>query len=293
MNKQILLILMISVLFTSCTQKADISMYTGTLEATIHTISTPVSDRLLELLFHEGEAVNKDDLLAVLDNTSISLEKMALEAGLERLQYQSQDASVRLKQLKEAWKHDRSVYERNLVLLEQKAVSEQTVNDLKLKVDTRQTDMSSLMLQEKSLKSSRKELEKKRELLDFRISQCRLNSPLSGRIENIFYEPGEYVPPLSPIMEIQDSSRLWCYIYAGDEVLENLREGQIVKAFTRSREYTGIIEFIRNKAEFTPREVLTPDNRATFVYGIKIVFDNTDGFLKSGMPIDIFLEENN
>ena len=49
---------------------------------------------------------------------------------------------------------------------------------------------------------------------------------------------------------------------------------------------TGTVTFISPKAEFTPRNVQTADERAKLVYRIRVTVDNSGGVLKQGMPVD-------
>jgi HlyD family secretion protein len=48
----------------------------------------------------------------------------------------------------------------------------------------------------------------------------------------------------------------------------------------------GKVTFVSPKAEFTPRNVQTADERSKLVYRIKVAVDNRDGVLKPGMPVD-------
>jgi HlyD family secretion protein len=50
------------------------------------------------------------------------------------------------------------------------------------------------------------------------------------------------------------------------------------------------VTFISPKAEFTPRNVQTAEERSKLVYRIKVSVDNRKGILKQGMPVDAELE---
>ena len=49
----------------------------------------------------------------------------------------------------------------------------------------------------------------------------------------------------------------------------------------------GRIAFISPKAEFTPRNVQTADERSKLVYRVKVTVDNKEGVLKPGMPVEV------
>jgi HlyD family secretion protein len=46
------------------------------------------------------------------------------------------------------------------------------------------------------------------------------------------------------------------------------------------------VTFISPRAEFTPRNVQTAEERSKLVYRIKVSVDNSAGVLKQGMPVD-------
>jgi HlyD family secretion protein len=56
-----------------------------------------------------------------------------------------------------------------------------------------------------------------------------------------------------------------------------------------SQPYPGTVTFISPQAEFTPRNVQTPDERVKLVYRVKITLKNPDGVFKPGMPADGYL----
>ena len=57
---------------------------------------------------------------------------------------------------------------------------------------------------------------------------------------------------------------------------------QVDSSTTKYKKYTGIITWISDKAEFTPKTIQTKDERANLVYAVKIHVKN-DGYLKIGM----------
>ena len=52
------------------------------------------------------------------------------------------------------------------------------------------------------------------------------------------------------------------------------------------RYFTGKVEEVAQKAEFTPREVQMQEERAKLVFGVKVTIQNPEGYLKPGMPVD-------
>ena len=51
--------------------------------------------------------------------------------------------------------------------------------------------------------------------------------------------------------------------------------------------YKGHVTFIADKAEFTPRNVQTPEERVTQTIAVKITVDNPDENLHAGVSADV------
>lgn len=91
-------------------------------------------------------------------------------------------------------------------------------------------------------------------------------------------------------MNIIDDSQVNLNIYVPYRKMINLKIGMKVKAFLpelKDKEFEGTIIFINDKAEFTPKNVLTEKERDNLVFQVKIRFDNPDGLLKSGMTLEV------
>ena len=65
-------------------------------------------------------------------------------------------------------------------------------------------------------------------------------------------------------------------------------EGQPATLFTDAggSGIPGTVTYISPKAEFTPRNVQTSEERSKLVYRVKITADNREGILKPGMPVE-------
>jgi len=58
------------------------------------------------------------------------------------------------------------------------------------------------------------------------------------------------------------------------------------------RQYTGVVTFIADEAEFTPRSVQTTEERVKLVYRVKVRITGDEAFdLKPGLPADVRLDE--
>lgn len=114
-----------------------------------------------------------------------------------------------------------------------------------------------------------------------------LLAPVGGVVTARLVDPGEIVAPRAPIVVLTDLDHAWANVYVDEPVVPRLRLGQKVPLVTDAgQRLEGTITFISPKAEFTPRNVQTADERSKLVYRIKVTTDNRDGILKSGMPVE-------
>jgi len=91
---------------------------------------------------------------------------------------------------------------------------------------------------------------------------------------------------------VADLSRVWAYLYVPEPLLAKLKPGMRVVGRlpeVGDRTFEGRLAHIREKAEFTPKNVQTREERTRLVYGVKVEFANPDRVLKPGMTIEVSL----
>jgi HlyD family secretion protein len=120
------------------------------------------------------------------------------------------------------------------------------------------------------------------------IKDASLVAPTRGIVSEKLAEIGEVVAPRAPVLVITDLDRAWADVFVPEPVLPRIRIGQSATLFTDAggSGLPGTVTYISPKAEFTPRNVQTAEERSKLVYRIRISVDNRDGVLKAGMPIE-------
>ncbi|MCX7872782.1 MAG: efflux RND transporter periplasmic adaptor subunit, partial [Verrucomicrobiae bacterium] len=111
---------------------------------------------------------------------------------------------------------------------------------------------------------------------------------MDGVVTTKVREDGEYVLAGAPIITISKLDDVWLSVYVPEPRLAKVKLGEeaYVKVDGNSEPLVGKITFISPVAEFTPRNVQTPEERAKLVYRVKITLSNTNRILKPGMPAD-------
>lgn len=124
------------------------------------------------------------------------------------------------------------------------------------------------------------------------LADAVLRSPVAGIVTAKLADAGETIAPRTPVAAITDLDHAWANVYVDEPVVPRLALKQPVTLVTDAgQRLQGSITFISPRAEFTPRNVQTADERSKLVYRIKVSVDNRDGILKPGMPVEAELPQ--
>ncbi len=132
------------------------------------------------------------------------------------------------------------------------------------------------------------------EALQIQIKELEIVSEVDGVVEALELRPGDLVAPNAPALSLLDTSRIWVRAYLPEDRL-NVRLGDrfavTVDSFP-NREFVGTVTYVSNQAEFTPRNVQTPDERSGQVFRIKVEVQDQTHELRPGMAADVWLDHN-
>lgn len=115
-------------------------------------------------------------------------------------------------------------------------------------------------------------------------------APVAAVVSSRLIEPGELIAPRAPLIVLVDLDRAWATAYVDEPQVPSLKIDQAATVITDAGDrLPGKVTFIAPRAEFTPRNVQTSEERAKLVYRIKVTVDNRQGILKPGMPVEVDL----
>lgn len=115
-----------------------------------------------------------------------------------------------------------------------------------------------------------------------------VRAPIDGIVTDRLLDKGEIVSPRVPIAVLADLDHAWAEVFVDEPMVPRIKLGQEARVFTDAGGpgLPGKVSYISSKAEFTPRNVQTADDRSKLVYRVKIAVDNRQGILKQGMPVE-------
>lgn len=124
--------------------------------------------------------------------------------------------------------------------------------------------------------------------------KMQLRAPISGWVLDRPVHAGEVAVPGAPLMTIADLDQLSLTVYVPEDWLGWIQIGQSVPVTVDAypnRIFTGTVVAISNRAEFTPKNVQTRQERVNMVFAVEIRLANPDHALKPGMPADAVLRK--
>lgn len=148
-------------------------------------------------------------------------------------------------------------------------------------------------VEEKARAAARAQAARSRvEAIQTQLAELTVSSPCDCTVEAVELRPGDLVAPNAPTIALLDASRLWVRAYVPEEHLADAavgrRVGVRVDGFA-GQEFAGRITFVAREAEFTPRNVQTPEERSKQVFRIKVTLEEGLDRLRVGMMADVML----
>ena len=305
---------------------ADRVRVSGQVEATDVQVSSQVAGRLLDRKVAEGDKVQKGAVVAVLDTADTQLaitraraEQAQAEAQLRLLLAGSRPEDIRVaesqvapaqaevaaaeadfaaaeldvqrfqqllaansgsrKQLDDAEARRNVTRERVVAARERVRVAQEGV--ARVKAGARHEEIDAARARVDVTAAQIATLEKA-------VADATVLAPIDGIVTTTVADTGELLQPRAPIAVITDLDHAWANVYVDEPIVPRLRVGDAATLFTDAGGpgVKGTISFISERAEFTPRNVQTADDRSKLVYRVKVSVDNSDGLFKAGMPVE-------
>ena len=278
-------------LIAACGDKAKDYDATGTFEATETTIYAEQSGALLNFSVSEGDSIAPGQEIGVVDTTQIWLKIRQLGATKEVYRSQKPDMEKQIAATRQQLAKAQAEQRRYQELVADGAAPSKMLDDAKSQVQVLRRQLDA---QISTLNTSSRSLDKQIAATDVQVSQlydqlrkCQVVAPAGGTVLEKYVESGEFVTTGKPLLKVADIQRMYIRAYVTSAQLKSIRVGQPVKVFAdygdqQKKEYAGTVSWISSRSEFTPKTILTDDERADLVYAVKIAIRN-DGYAKIGM----------
>ena len=293
----LLYIALLPVLLSGCSSNNNASDAQGTFEADEVIVSSEVPGKIKSLNIDEGSVLKKDSVIGVIDSVPLELQKAQLEASISALHQKTMDVAPQVKLLKDQIavlkaQLDNAITERDRTarLLKSDAATQQQLDNWNNQVDVlkKQIAASSQQIQvqetttgtqNSTVLSEAKPLSKSVAQINDQLKRTFITSPINGTVLTKYAMAGEVTATGKALYKIADLSVITLRAYITDTQLALLKLGQKVNVLVDStastyKTYPGVVYYISDKAEFTPKTIQTKDERANLVYAVKIQVKN-------------------
>jgi HlyD family secretion protein len=282
------------VLFTiGCGNKKGNYDASGSFEATETLVSAQASGQIEAFDVIEGQQLAANAEVGYIDTIQLHLKKEQLLASMKAVDSRSYNVSLQIAATRQQISKQQTELARFQNLVKSNAANQKQVDDIQASIDLLQRQLAAqtetLQNGNNSISSEAKGLAIQVEQVEDLIRKSIISSPIdgTGTVLAKYAEKGEITTQGRALFKVADIDTLYLRAYFTADQLDKLKLNQTVRVFSdfgkkEMREYKGIITWISDKAEFTPRTILTKNERANLVYAVKIAVKN-DGYLKIGM----------
>ncbi|UFJ39839.1 HlyD family efflux transporter periplasmic adaptor subunit [Brevibacillus humidisoli] len=146
----------------------------------------------------------------------------------------------------------------------------------------------------KALLAAEKQARAKLEAAKLQLQKTTLIAPADGILLRSNITEGEVVKAGATLFTMMKKEKLELTVYIPEADLGMVSVGQQVSVQVDAypgEQFTGMISAIADKAEFTPKNVQTKEERTKLVFAVTIQLQNGFDKLKPGMPADVSLSE--
>jgi len=285
------LFIIVAVLLMSCTGKKTQYDASGTFEAIETIISAEATGVIKSFSIEEGQELKAGQVIGYIDSVQLYLKKKQLEAQITAVLSKRPDVGAQIASLQEQLKQAEREQRRITNLLKVDAATQKQLDDANTQIAIIQKQIAA---QESSLSITSRGINEERSPLSVQVAQvndqlqkCKIVNEVQGTVLTKYAEANEMAVNGKALYKIADLSSVILRAYVTGDQLPSLKLGQQVTVLIDAanetyKEYSGTIQWISNKAEFTPKTIQTKDERANLVYAVKIRVTN-DGFIKIGM----------
>lgn len=289
--KKGLFIIALAILVAGCKSGNDGLVGSGSFEATEVLVSSEANGRVLAWDIEEGSVLKAGQQVGLIDTTQLYLQKEALLRSGKGVRAARPNVTTQTKAIEVQLEDLRAQKARTARLLEAGVATRKQLDDIETGIAALE---SQLAASRSTLSNSNAQISAQSSAIDVQVAQVDdliarsvVRSPIDGTVTATYINRGELTGQGRPLFRVANLSEMYLRAYVQGDKLGKLNLGdtlevQVDGAEGEKRLYDGVITWISNVAEFTPKTVQTEDERSNLVYAIKVKVAN-DGYLRIGM----------
>jgi HlyD family secretion protein len=263
------------VLFVGCRRQSN--AVSGTIEVDEVHVAPRSGGRVEKIFAWEGDTLKAGTVIVQLEASELKARRDLAAAQIITAQHDVEAQSAQLEFLRADAKRQQELLKNNTV----------SPNEA-------ERAMSLAKVQEKNIAAARARVEQASAQLadmDAQINEMKIVAPADSILEVLSVKVGDVLAANREVATLILPERLWVRVYVPEPWLGLIKLNETVRVRVDShpgQDFSGVVEQINRKAEFTPRNVQTVEDRIKQVFGVKIRLDNKEDELRAGMSADIF-----
>lgn len=291
-NTNVLLYTVFLAVLISCDGNGDKADGYGNFEATEITVSAEANGRILFFDVEEGNVLEENKVVGVIDTIQLSLKRDQLLAAKNTIFSKSRSVLSQREVIKEQLKVAQNDQTRIENLINENAATQKQLDDINGQMDILKQQMKNVETQNAPIVNEVKSIEVQIQQIEDQIVKSIIKNPVKGTVLVKYAEPNEVAAFGKPLYKISDLDEMELRVYISETQLANIQTGQEVTVkiddADNMKSYNGTVAWISDSAEFTPKIIQTKEERVNLVYAVKVRVKN-DGSLKIGMPAEMWL----
>jgi RND family efflux transporter MFP subunit len=249
----------------------------GTIEVDEVHVASRSAGRVEKIFAWEGDTLKPGAPIVQLEASEMKARRALAAAQINTARHDVEAQSAQLEFLKADAQRQQDLLRRNTV---SPSEAERAVSAAKA--------------QEKNIDAAKARVEQATAQLadmDAQIEEMKIVAPTESILEVLSVKVGDVLPANREVATLILPQHLWVRVYVPEPWLGLIKLNDTVRVRVDSypgRDFTGTVEQVNRKAEFTPRNVQTMEDRIKQVFGVKVRLENKEDALRAGMSADIF-----
>ncbi|MDR1792535.1 MAG: HlyD family efflux transporter periplasmic adaptor subunit [Bacteroidales bacterium] len=276
--------------FTACSDEENEGDASGSFEANELMLCALSDGVLIDIAVDEGQMVSQGDYLATIDSTQLVFQKMQINTALDAALLKLSSIPNKYKLLNDSILQLERKIETTFAtplkdsLLKEKQQMENRLQDYKA---TLSKEVRLLLTQTDPLYVQLRQINNA-------IDKCKIFAPENGTILNVYSKEHELVTCGRPLLRMANLTEMTLNAYVTENQLSTLKLGGTCTVLADKEngdmlKLKGVLTWIAQESEFTPKNINTKDVRSNLVYLVKIKVKN-DGSLKTGMQGEVIFK---
>jgi HlyD family secretion protein len=281
------------ILLSSCSGNKDQADAYGTFEATEITVSSMATGKILVLNVEEGQILDSNQQVGYVDTTDLYLKmRQSMET---RSATASRKADLEAQIAVQEQSRDNLLVDKRRIenLLKDGAATQKQLDDVNAGLNLITRQIATIKTQFQGINDQIAGIDQQISQAREAISNAYIINPVKGTVLTKYAEPDEVATYGKPLYRIADLTEMTLRVYVTGAQLPNINIGQKVtvlydKDAKTNTSTEGVVSWVSQTAEFTPKTIQTKEERVNLVYAVKIRVRN-NGSMKIGMPGEIKL----